>query len=138
MLDASFGYVQLVCLSTSNLRVRACILRIDWCRPLRQGPWPSREFYSSVAGIEPQAFEEGFAVLGPNRHNSSLCACQSASQRQLTSIAPPEPREDTPIQLVFGVKDIAHARDRAAELGGAMKALEREWEFEGVKVCDGP
>ena len=50
---------------------------------------------------------------------------------------PLEPREDTPIKLAFGVKDIAHARDRAAELGGAMRALEREWEFEGVKVCDG-
>ena len=48
---------------------------------------------------------------------------------------PPEPREDTPIKLVFGVEDIAHARNRAAELCGAMN--EREWEFEGVKVCDG-
>ena len=52
-------------------------------------------------------------------------------------VTPPEPREDTPIKLVFGVKDIAYARDRAADLGGALKALEREWDFEGVKVCDG-
>jgi predicted enzyme related to lactoylglutathione lyase len=50
---------------------------------------------------------------------------------------PPEPREDTPLKPVFGVEDIAHARQRAAELGGAMNAVEREWEFEGAKVCDG-
>lgn len=48
---------------------------------------------------------------------------------------PPEPREDTPIKLVFGVEDIAHAQSRAAELGGAMN--ERGWEFEGIKVRDG-
>jgi len=96
------------------------------------------EFYSSVAGIEPQAFEEGFAVLGPKPSQFLIVRMPKRIAETIDIIAPPEPREDTPIQLVFGVKDIAHARDRAAELGGAMKALEREWEFEGVKVCDGP
>ena len=42
--------------------------------------------------------------------------------------APPERREDTPI---------ASARSRAAELGGTMNAVDREWELEGAKVCDG-
>jgi len=50
---------------------------------------------------------------------------------------PPEPREDTALKLVFSVEDIAHARERAAELGGAVNAMEREWEFEGARVCDG-
>ena len=38
---------------------------------------------------------------------------------------------------MFAVEDIAHARNRAAERGGAMKAVEREWEFERARVCDG-
>ena len=51
--------------------------------------------------------------------------------------APPERREDTPIKLVFTAEDIASARSRAAELGGTMNAVDREWELEGAKVCDG-
>jgi predicted enzyme related to lactoylglutathione lyase len=50
---------------------------------------------------------------------------------------PPEPREDTPLKLVFGVEDIGRARLRAAELGGAVNATAREWQFDGDTVCDG-
>ena len=50
---------------------------------------------------------------------------------------PPELREDTPVKLVFSVEDIAIVRNRAAERGGVIDAVEREWEFEGTKVCDG-
>jgi hypothetical protein len=45
------------------------------------------EFYSSVAGIEPQAIEKGFTI--PDLHNSSFYVFQSASQTRLTS---PRPR----------------------------------------------
>jgi predicted enzyme related to lactoylglutathione lyase len=95
------------------------------------------EFYSSVAGIEPQASEEAFAVLGPEPSQFVIVRMPKRIAQIIHIVTPPEPREDTPIKLVFGVKDIAHARDRAAELGGAMKSVEREWEFKGVKVCDG-
>jgi predicted enzyme related to lactoylglutathione lyase len=50
---------------------------------------------------------------------------------------PPLPREETPIKLVFAVDDIAGARRRAAERGGVINAVDREWEFEDVRVCDG-
>ena len=96
------------------------------------------EFYSSVADIEPQAIEEWFVVLGAKPSQFVIMRIPKRIAETIDIATPPEPREDTPIKLVFGVKDIAHARDRAAELGGTMKASEREWEFEGVKVCDGP
>jgi predicted enzyme related to lactoylglutathione lyase len=95
------------------------------------------EFYSSVAGIEPQAIEKGFAVIGSRPSQFVILRIPKRIAYTIDIATPPEPREDTPLKLVFGVEDIAHARERAAELGGAMNSVEREWEFEGAKVCDG-
>jgi predicted enzyme related to lactoylglutathione lyase len=95
------------------------------------------EFYSSVAGIEPQSIEKGFAILGSRPSQFVILRAPKHIADTIVIATPPEPRKDAPLKLVFGVDDIAHARDRAAELGGAMNAAEREWEFEGAKVCDG-
>jgi predicted enzyme related to lactoylglutathione lyase len=46
-------------------------------------------------------------------------------------------REDVPVKLVFAVVDIVAARNSAAERGGAVDPVDREWGFEGFKVCDG-
>jgi predicted enzyme related to lactoylglutathione lyase len=95
------------------------------------------EFYSAVAGLNVQSVQKGFAILG--REASQLVIVQ-IPKRIADSIdisAPPQRREDTPVKLVFQVEDIAIVRNRAAERGGGMNAVEREWEFEGVKVCDG-
>jgi predicted enzyme related to lactoylglutathione lyase len=95
------------------------------------------EFYSSVAGIEPQSIEKGFAILGSKPSQFVILRIPKRIADTIDIATPPEPREDTPLKLVFGVEDIARARERAAELGGALNAVEREWEFEGAKVCDG-
>lgn len=95
------------------------------------------EFYSSVAGIEAQSIEKGFAILGSRPSQFVIVRIPKRISDTIDIATPPEPREDTPLKLVFCVADIAHARDRAAKLGGAMNAAEREWEFEGAKVCDG-
>jgi predicted enzyme related to lactoylglutathione lyase len=95
------------------------------------------EFYSSVAGIEVQSMEKGFAILGSRPSQFVIVRIPKRISDTIDIATPPEPREDTPLKLVFGVADIADARDLAAKLGGAMNAAEREWEFEGAKVCDG-
>jgi predicted enzyme related to lactoylglutathione lyase len=95
------------------------------------------EFYSSVAGIEPQSVDKGFAILGAKPSQFVILRIPRRIADTIDVAKPLEPREDTPLKLVFGVEDIAHARDRASELGGAMNAAEREWEFEGARVCDG-
>jgi predicted enzyme related to lactoylglutathione lyase len=94
------------------------------------------EFYSLVAGIEAQSIEKGFAILGSRPSQFVIVRIPKRISTTIAIATPPEPREDTPLKLVFGVENIASARDRAAKLGGAMKAAEREWEFEGAKVCD--
>ena len=95
------------------------------------------EFYSSVVGIEPQTIEKGYAVLGSSPSQFVIVRIPKRIADTIDIATPPKLREDTPLKLVFAVADIGHARERAAELGGAMNAAEREWEFEGAKVCDG-
>jgi predicted enzyme related to lactoylglutathione lyase len=95
------------------------------------------EFYSSVAGIEPQTREKGFAILGSRPSQFVILRIPRRIADTIDIVTPPELREDTALKLVFGVEDIAHSRERAAALDGAMNAVEREWEFEGSKVCDG-
>ena len=51
------------------------------------------EFYSSVAGIEPQAFEEGFAVLGHKPSQFLIVRMPKRIAETIDIIAPPEPRE---------------------------------------------
>jgi predicted enzyme related to lactoylglutathione lyase len=95
------------------------------------------EFYASVAGIEPQTIEKGFATFGSAPTQFVIVRVPRGIADTIDIATPPMPREDTPLKLVFAVEDIAHARERAAALGGAMNSIKREWEFEGARVCDG-
>jgi predicted enzyme related to lactoylglutathione lyase len=94
-------------------------------------------FYASVAGIEVQTIEKAFAILGFGPSRLVVVRIPGEIAARIDIARPPKPREETPLKLVFAVDDIARARDRAAELGGAVNAVESEWEFEGARVCDG-
>jgi predicted enzyme related to lactoylglutathione lyase len=95
------------------------------------------DFYAAVAGLQVQTVEDGFAVLGaaPTRLVIVRIPTQIADTIEIET--PPMRREDTPIKLVFGVADIAAARQSALDRGGAVNGEEREWNFEGARVCDG-
>lgn len=95
------------------------------------------EFYSAVASLDVQSVQHGFAVLGQQPSQLVIVRIPKRIADSIDISTPPERREDTPVKLVFSVEDIVIARSRAAERGGAMNAVEREWEFEGAKVCDG-
>jgi predicted enzyme related to lactoylglutathione lyase len=95
------------------------------------------EFYCAVAGVESSSVDDGFAILGGRPSQFVIVSVPKGIADTIEVATPPEIREDTPIKLVFGVEDMARARSKAAELGGALKSAEDEWEFEGMKVCDG-
>ena len=95
------------------------------------------EFYTSVTGIEPQKIEKGFATLGSRPTQFVIVRIPKRIADTIDIATPPNPREDTALKPVFSVEDIAYARERAAELGGVVNAMEQEWEFEGAEVCDG-
>jgi hypothetical protein len=50
---------------------------------------------------------------------------------------PPRRRTETPIKLVFPVRRIGETRDAALRCGGELNPPEREWDFNGCRVCDG-
>jgi predicted enzyme related to lactoylglutathione lyase len=132
------GPFSLVCLHTTGLQGesmthRGLIGAVLYARDLDR----LVEFYSSVAGLEPLAIEKGFVIVGTRPSQLVILRIPERIADTIDIATPPELREDIPIKLVFGVEDIARARERAAELGGAMNAVECEWEFEGARVCDG-
>jgi len=98
-------------------------------RALREGSRPARgvlRFRSQAS--KPQTIEKGFATPWvPDQHNSSLCAYQKRIADTIEIATPPEPREDTPLKLVFSVEDIARAtraccgagRSRECDGGGS-------------------
>jgi predicted enzyme related to lactoylglutathione lyase len=95
------------------------------------------EFYSAVACLDVQSVQKGFAILGREPSQLVIVRIPKRIADSIDISTPPERREDTPIKLVFAVEDIASAQNRAAERGGAMNAVDTEWEFEGARVCDG-
>src|SRR5262245_21705256 len=94
-------------------------------------------FYATVAGLKVQAIEEGFAVLGAVPSQLVIVRIPGHIAETIEIETPPVRREDTPIKLIFGVADFAAARQSALDRGGAVNGPEHEWEFEGIRVCDG-
>jgi predicted enzyme related to lactoylglutathione lyase len=95
------------------------------------------KFYAAITGLAPQATQNGFAALRSKSSHLIIVRIPRPIADTIDVATPPEIREDTPLKLKFSVDDIAEARDRAAELGGAVYGVELEWEFEGAKLCDG-
>src|SRR5215467_15404689 len=92
------------------------------------------EFYSAVASLQVQTIDENFAVLGEQPSELVIDRIPKHIAQSITIASPPVRREDVPIKLVFAVVDIILARNSAAERGGAVNAVDREWGFDGIKV----
>lgn len=96
-----------------------------------------------------QAFYQGVFLFGIEHMEADhVVLVSSLSQLTIVQIPdsiassihlsdPPERRTETPIKLVFEVKDIAVARNTALNLGGGLDSAEREWTFHGYRICDG-
>lgn len=95
------------------------------------------QFYSRVAGLVEQGKEDGFVALESSAFQLVVVAMPGRIAAQVQVASPPVRREDTAVKLVFFVPSIANARIAAAETGGALNGAEREWQFQGSRVCDG-
>ena len=94
-------------------------------------------FYVAVLGMKRHPAEDGFCTLHSAVLELHVIAVPAAIAATITLTEPPQLREDTPIKLGFAVRSIAAARGAAPAYGGAVEAVEREWEWEGVRRCDG-
>ncbi|MCY1406333.1 hypothetical protein D9M71_215950 [compost metagenome] len=60
-----------------------------------------------------------------------------AVARSITITVPPLRRTDVAMKLVFPVASLAQARLQAPSLGGAVDALDKEWQARNFRACDG-
>jgi len=95
------------------------------------------QFYSRVAGLVVRNMEDGFVVLESSAFELVIVALPAQIAAQIQIASPPVKRQDTAIKLAFFVPSIANARSVAPGAGGALNSLEREWQFQGARVCDG-
>lgn len=93
------------------------------------------DFYAAVIGLTVDERADGFAVLVGAGLELTVVAIPDECADVVAS--PPARREDTPIKVVFTVERIATSRAVAAAQGGVIDDPDREWEFRGLRRCDG-
>ncbi|ARU86659.1 VOC family protein [Pseudomonas sp. M30-35] len=94
------------------------------------------QFYSELAGLPILQQEPDHVLLESTKFQLVVVAIAPAIADQIVISSPPERRENTAIKLCFAVQSLATAREVAMRLGGELNSPEREWEFQGYKVCD--
>lgn len=94
-------------------------------------------FYEQVAGLRITHAEGDHIVLESGAFQLVVVAVPARIAASIELTDPPRPREDTAIKLVLAVADMATAREAARSLGGQLLPPQREWQFQGMRVCDG-
>jgi hypothetical protein len=94
-------------------------------------------FYADLAALMLVHSSDDHVVLESPVFQLVIVAIPAPLAASIDIASPPIRREDAPVKLVFPVQSIQVARERAAALGGELNPIEREWEFQGQRVCDG-
>ena len=94
-------------------------------------------FYAAVADLEIVHEVADHVVLESETYELVIVAIPAATAARIVISTPPARRENTAFKLSFAVESLAAARAAAQETGGELNAPAREWEFQGMRVCDG-
>jgi predicted enzyme related to lactoylglutathione lyase len=94
-------------------------------------------FYAKVAGLRATHEEPGHVVLESDVFQLVVVAVPRKLAPSIHITEPPQRRENTAVKLVFPVASIAAARQAARSHGGQLDPPEREWLFQGSRICDG-
>jgi len=94
-------------------------------------------FYADVADLEIVHEVEDHVVLESETHELVVVAIPAATAARIVISTPPARRENTAFKLSFAVASIADARVAAQAAGGELNPPAREWDFQGMRVCDG-
>lgn len=98
---------------------------------------PVQAFYQAVAGLVVEHAESNHVALGSLSFQLVILKIPERIASSIEIKSPPRRRSETPIKLVLFVASIAVTRSVAAMHGGELNPPEREWEFQGCRVCDG-
>jgi len=94
-------------------------------------------FYQALAGLEATYRDDSVVVLESEHQQLVVHALPEPFARSIQIASPPERRDDNAVKLVFPVRSVSEARDRAAQLGGELNREAAEFEFRGFRACDG-
>jgi predicted enzyme related to lactoylglutathione lyase len=94
-------------------------------------------FYAAVAGLTVRKSRGDYVILDSAVFQLVILQIPKQIADSIVIEEPPVRRERAAIKLVLFVASIKDARLAASALGGELNSVEREWEFEGHKVCDG-
>ncbi|MEP6505274.1 MAG: VOC family protein [Betaproteobacteria bacterium] len=95
------------------------------------------QFYAAVAGLEIVHEVADHVVLESETHELVVVAIPAATAARIVISTPPARRENTAFKLSFLVDSLAEARSAARAAGGDLNPPEKEWDFQGLRVCDG-
>ena len=94
-------------------------------------------FYRVVLGLDVAHAENDHVVLASPAFQLVIHRPAEQIAASIEIENPPRRRSETAIKLVFEVASLSQARAAAALNGGALLEPEREWDFQGYRVCDG-
>ena len=94
------------------------------------------QFYSELAGLPVTHKEPYYVLLESPSFQLTVVALSPAIAAKIAISSPPERRENTAIKICFPVKNLVTTRKIAEQLGGKLNEPEREWLFQGNRVCD--
>jgi predicted enzyme related to lactoylglutathione lyase len=93
-------------------------------------------FYAAVADLEIVHEVDDHVVLESETCELVVVAIPAATAARIVISTPPVRRESTAFKLSFAVDSLAQARAAAAAAGGELNPPEKEWDFQGMRVCD--
>ena len=94
-------------------------------------------FYSGMLGLETAGRDEEHVLLESPAFQLVVLRIPSHIASTIQIAAPPVRRANAAVKLVFFVPSIADVRAAVEPLGGVLNGAEKEWLFNGWKVCDG-
>ena len=96
-----------------------------------------RAFYQAVLGIDARVAAADHAIIDAPRFRLVIHGIPAAIAANIEIANPPKPRADTAIKLSFEVASLSAARECARQHGGELHPADREWDFQGLRICDG-
>ena len=94
-------------------------------------------FYSTVLPLRVTDRKRDYVVLESPGFQLVVLKVPHDVASSITLNVPPTRRANVAVKLVFFVTSIASVRASADACGGTLNPRDSEWEFCGVRVCDG-
>jgi catechol 2,3-dioxygenase-like lactoylglutathione lyase family enzyme len=94
-------------------------------------------FYSTVLGLEMETRHEDHVVLESPTFQLVVLQIPADIASGIDISVPPTRRAMAAVKLVFFIPSLAYVRASVEALGGVMNPTDKEWSFQGFKVCDG-